>query len=118
MGVRTAVDTDKINLAEAKIAGALQSVRMAVDRLNTHTREFHAAAGSDDKNGNLQQQSQTDQDNKSKQYTDTNSVAEKDQEAARAAAAQYSEVEIDSSASLKNLPIGLDNGLGHIVGFE
>ncbi|EFV12807.1 hypothetical protein [Segniliparus rugosus] len=113
MAVRTAADTEKINLAEAKIAGALQSVRMAVDQLNARAREFHAAAGSDDKNGNLKQQSQADQDNKSKQYADTNSVAEKDQEAARAAVAQYSEAEIGNSVSLH-----LDNGLGRIVGFE
>ncbi|MGL6235199.1 MAG: hypothetical protein ACRC20_07620 [Segniliparus sp.] len=113
MAGQTQVDTDKINVAEAKIAGALQAVRAAVDQLNAHTKEFCAAAGSDAKNGNLRRQSQADQENKDKQFSATNEVAEHDRDAARAAVAEYTAREADNTASLK---VDLNRPL--ITGFE
>jgi MoxR-like ATPase len=110
MTTRTQADIDRINAAEAKIAYAIQAVKAAVDQLNAQTRDFCGAAGSNEKNGDLQQQSQADQENKNKQYAETNDVAEKDHEAARSAAGQYSETEGGNAAVLRE-------GLGHLVGF-
>lgn len=115
MTKRTQVDVDRINAAEAKIASAIQAVKAAVDQLNAQTRDFCGAAGSNEKNGNLQQQSQADQENKNKQYADTNDVAEKDQEAARSAARQYSEREGGNAVMLRDVRV---EGLGYLVGFE
>lgn len=113
MAGKTRADTDKIDAAEARIAVALQAVREAADQLDAHTREFYAAAGSDAKNGNLKQQSRADQNNKSEQYAETDKAAEHDRAAARAASAEYAEVEADNTASLKagvgeSLPTGFE----------
>ncbi|ADG98532.1 hypothetical protein Srot_2077 [Segniliparus rotundus DSM 44985] len=115
MTARTQVDVDHINAAEAKIASAIQAVKAAVDQLNAQTRDFCGAAGSNEKNGNLQQQSQADQENKNKQYADTNEVAEKDQESARSAARQYAESEGANAAVLRDVRF---EGRGHLARFE
>ena len=103
---QTSFNADRSAAAEAKIAAAVEKINDTTAKMRSLSARFQAAAGSDQKNGNLKTQSQSEQQNKQEKGDSTIQAAEKDQQTAADARGAYLDGDGDNAASINTVNPG------------
>jgi hypothetical protein len=103
---QTSFNADRSAAAEAKIAAAVEKINDTTAKMRALSERFQAAAGSDQKNGNLKAQSQSEQQNKQRKGDSTVQAAEKDQQTAAEARGTYLADDGDNAASINSTNLG------------
>lgn len=102
----TSFNADRSAAAEAKVAAAVEKINETTAKMRALSERFQAAAGTDQKNGNLKAQSQTEQQNKQHKGDSTVQAVEKDQQTAADARGIYLDGDGDNAASIHSADVG------------